>query len=89
VTPGLKEVQSQMKINEILLESKLAEEFNMTLTEMSLTFVYHQWFVTSTVVGATSVEQLKENLAAFKKIIPNEIIQKIDFIHLSCMNPAP
>ena len=68
---------------------KLAEEFNMTLTEMSLTFVYHQWFVTSTVVGATSVEQLKENLAAFKKIIPNEIIQKIDFIHLSCMNPAP
>ena len=68
---------------------KLSEEFNITPTEMALSFVYHQWFVTSTVVGATSVNQLKQNLKAFKIKLPSELIEKIEIIHLNCMNPAP
>jgi len=68
---------------------KLAEEFNLSLTEMALSFVNHQWFVTSTIVGATSLNQLKENLKAFEKKISFELINRIELIHLNCMNPAP
>jgi aryl-alcohol dehydrogenase-like predicted oxidoreductase len=61
----------------------------MTLTEMALAFVYHQWFVTSTIIGATSVDQLKENIEAFKRRLPQELLDDIERIHLTHMNPAP
>ena len=56
---------------------------------MALSFVYHQWFVTSTVVGATSINQLKKNLEAFQIKLPSELIERIEMTHLNCMNPAP
>ena len=68
---------------------EIAEKFNITPTEMALSFVYHQWFVTSTVVGATSINQLKQNLEAFQIKLSSELIEEIELTHLSCMNPAP
>ena len=68
---------------------KLAKEFNLSLTQMALSFVFSQWFVTSTIVGATSMNQLKENLSAYKIGLPDDILEKIDSVHLKTMNPAP
>ena len=68
---------------------KLAQEFNLSLTQMALSFVFSQWFVTSTIVGATSMNQLKENLSAYKIGLPDDILEKIDSVHLKTMNPAP
>lgn len=68
---------------------KLAQEFNLSLTQMALNFVFSQWFVTSTIVGATSMNQLKENLSAYKIGLPDDILEKIDSVHLKTMNPAP
>ena len=56
---------------------------------LALSFVYHQWFVTSTVIGATTLEQLKENIRSYKLKLDNETLSMIDNIHLTCMNPAP
>jgi aryl-alcohol dehydrogenase-like predicted oxidoreductase len=67
----------------------LALKHDMTLTEMALAFVYHQWFVTSTIIGATSVDQLKENIEAYKRKLPQELLDDIERIHLTHMNPAP
>lgn len=67
----------------------LAQEFNLSLTQMALSFVFSQWFVTSTIVGATSMNQLKENLSAYKIGLPDDILEKIDSVHLKTMNPAP
>jgi aryl-alcohol dehydrogenase-like predicted oxidoreductase len=61
----------------------------MTLTEMALAFAYHQWFVTSTIIGATSLDQLKENIKAYKIILSKELLDEIEIIHLTHMNPAP
>ena len=56
---------------------------------MALSFVYHQWFITSTIVGATSINQLKQNLEAFDIRLPSELMERIEITHLNFMNPAP
>lgn len=67
----------------------LARKNQLTLTEMSLAFVYSQWFVTSTIIGATSMGQLKENIDAYKLKLPQNLLNEIEEIHLTVMNPAP
>jgi aryl-alcohol dehydrogenase-like predicted oxidoreductase len=54
-----------------------------------LSFVYHRWFVTSTIIGATSMTQLRENIAAWQKPLSAELMAEIEQIHLRYMNPAP
>ncbi len=67
----------------------LASKHSMTLTEMALAFVFSQWFVTSTIIGATSLNQLKENIEAYSALLSEELLDEIEMIHLTHMNPAP
>ena len=67
----------------------LAKSNNLKPSQMALSFVFSIWFVTSTIVGATSMNQLKENLSAYKIGLPDDILEKIDSVHLKTMNPAP
>lgn len=69
--------------------SKLAREHGMTPTQMALAFVYHRWFVTSTIIGATNMIQLSENIDAFQTKLTPEVLQEIEKLHLTMMNPAP
>ena len=67
----------------------LAREHGLTPTQLALSFVFHRWFVTSTIIGATSMQQLKENIGAWDVVLSPEVMQKIEAIHLTMMNPAP
>lgn len=67
----------------------LASKFDLTLTSMALAFAYHQWFVTSTIIGATTISQLIENIKAYKIKLTQELLDEIEIIHLTHMNPAP
>lgn len=67
----------------------LAREHGMTPAQMALSFVMHRWFVTSTLIGATRLEQLSENLGAWERPLPDELLRKIEALHLRYMNPAP
>jgi aryl-alcohol dehydrogenase-like predicted oxidoreductase len=49
----------------------------------------HRWFVTSTIVGATNLNQLKENINTWNINLSEEILQEIDKLHLTMTNPAP
>lgn len=69
--------------------TKLARDNGMTPTQMALAFVYHRWFVSSTIIGATSMTQLKENIAAWQCTLSPDIINAIENLHLTYMNPAP
>jgi len=71
------------------LYKKLAEANQLTLSQMAIAFVKQQKFVTSTIVGATSLEQLKENIAAFDVTLSKEINLEIDSIQELIPNPAP
>ncbi len=69
--------------------AELARKHGMTPAQLALSFVYRRWFVSSTIIGATSMAQLEENLSAWDKPLSAEIIAEIEAIHLRYMNPAP
>lgn len=68
---------------------KLAESNGLTLSQMALAFVNQQQFVTSTIIGATSLEQLKDNIASFDLVLSNELLLEIEKIQELQPNPAP
>ncbi|WP_445660452.1 NADP(H)-dependent aldo-keto reductase [Acinetobacter sp. F16] len=69
--------------------AQLAERHGLTLTQLSLAFIKQQFFVTSTIIGATNLDQLKENIQAFKIDLSAEVLQGIEDIHRQQPNPAP
>ena len=71
------------------LYQELAKENRLTLTQMALAFVNKQDFVTSTIIGATTMEQLQENITAFETVLSQEVINEINKIQELIPNPAP
>lgn len=67
----------------------LAEEHGFSLTQMSLAFVNSRAFVTSNIIGATTMEQLKENIDSINVDLSDEILKGIEAIHNETPNPAP
>jgi aryl-alcohol dehydrogenase-like predicted oxidoreductase len=68
---------------------KLADQLGLSLTHLSLAFVNQRPFVTSNIIGATSLDQLKENIASIEISLSEEILKSIDRIQQICPNPAP
>ena len=71
------------------LYQEVARKNGLTLTEMALAFVTQQAFVTSTIIGATTMEQLKENIATIDVVLSDEIIAEINAIQAIIPDPAP
>lgn len=69
--------------------AELARANDLTPTQLALSFVYHRWFVSSTIIGATSMTQLKQNIDAYQVQLSDAVLSEIEQIHLVMMNPAP
>ncbi len=67
---------------------QLAEDHGLSLTALALAFVKSRSFVTSNIIGATNLEQLKENIDAYQYTLSEEVLQEIDKIHNQIPNPA-
>ena len=67
---------------------KIAEDHNMTLAQMSLAFVTDRPFMTSNIIGATNLKQLKENIESAKITLSDEVLKSIDDVHAEIPNPA-
>ncbi len=67
----------------------LARENGMSLATMALAFINQQPFVTSNIVGATTMEQLKENIDSINVTLSDEVMAGINAIHELIPNPAP
>jgi aryl-alcohol dehydrogenase-like predicted oxidoreductase len=59
------------------------------LTHISLAFVNSRPFVTSNIIGASKLEQLKENIGSINVNLSKEILDEIEKIHSLIPNPAP
>lgn len=59
----------------------IAAKYGLAPTQMALKFVDKQNFVTSTIIGATTMDQLKSNIAAFEINIPDEAIKDINKVY--------
>lgn len=67
----------------------IADKHEITLAQMSLAFVCQQPFVTSNLIGATTMEQLAENIAAVDLQLSKELLKEIEAVHNQYPDPAP
>ena len=59
----------------------IAEKYGLDVCQMALKFVDKQNFVTSTIIGATSMEQLKSNIDAFDIDLSDDVMADIDAVY--------
>ncbi len=67
----------------------LARRHGLTPAQMALAFVASRWFAASTIIGATTLAQLEENIAGCRLTLPEEVLKEIEALHLRYTNPAP
>ena len=67
----------------------IADKYNLSLTHLALAFVNTRPFVTSNIIGATTMEQLKENIDSVNIEITETMLEDINQVHSSQPNPAP
>ena len=68
---------------------KIADKHELSLAQMSLAFINDQKFVTSNIIGATTMEQLKENIDSINVKLSPQILHEIEKVHEITPNPAP
>ncbi len=68
---------------------KVAKKHKISLAQLSLAFVNQQSFVTSNIIGATTMKQLEENIGSANIKLSAEIIDEINSVHKNNSNPAP
>ncbi len=68
---------------------KLAKENNITMVQLAQSFVNSRPFVTSNIIGATTMDQLKENIGSIEVELSQDTLDKINLIHKNNPNPAP
>ena len=83
--PRYRTVNSEKAIEEYW---NLAKKFNLDLAQMSIKFCEIQPFVTSVIIGATTMEQLKTNIDSVDIKLDKEIIKKIGEIQKKYTNPC-
>ncbi len=67
---------------------KLAKDYNILPSHLANAFVINRPFVASSIMGATSLDQIKENIKSLDIILDKEILKNIEEIHLSDPNPC-
>jgi len=67
----------------------LAESHGLTLTQLALAFCRSRPFIGATIIGATTMAQLKENIDAFDTTLSEDVLKGIEEIHLRQPNPCP
>ena len=68
---------------------QLAKDFNLTMVQLAQSFVNSRPFVTSNIIGATTMDQLKENVESINIEFTDEMMEKVNEIHNNNPNPSP
>ncbi len=87
--PQFSRYNSAQSIEATRLYNEIAIRNGLTLTQMALAFVTQQAFVSSNIIGATTMEQLQENIATIEVVLSDEIIAEINAVQAIIPDPAP
>lgn len=69
--------------------AKIAADADLDMAQMALAFVNSRPFVTSNIIGATSIEQLQSNIDSASLTLSNELLEAIEKVHNQYPNPSP
>lgn len=87
--PSYKRYSSETAVKATHKYYELAQEHHISLAQMALAYVNSRSFLTSNIIGATSMKQLKENIGSIDITLTPEIMEGIEKIHNEHPNPAP
>ena len=68
---------------------RLAQDFNLTMVQLAQSFVNSRPFVTSNIIGATTMDQLRENVESINIEFTDEMTDRVNEIHNNNPNPSP
>lgn len=68
---------------------EVAQKHGLDMAQMALAYLKTKTFMTSVIIGATKMEQLKSNIAAFDLDLSEDVLKDIEAVHQSNPNPAP
>jgi len=68
---------------------KISEKYKLDISQMSIKFCETQEFVTSVIIGATTMEQLKTNIESVKVNLDNDVLKEINEVQKKYPNPCP
>lgn len=67
----------------------LAQQYGLDPAQMALAYVNSRPFLTANIIGATSMEQLRSNIASAELVLSDEVLKGIEAIHDAHPNPCP
>jgi len=67
----------------------ISNEFNLNFAQMAIKFCEIQKFLTSVIIGATTMEQLKIDIESVSVNLTDEILKKINNVQIKYPNPCP
>ncbi len=68
---------------------KISQKYDLDMSQMSIKFCELQDFMTSVIIGATTMEQLKTNVESVKVNLDSEVIKEINNVQKKYPNPCP
>ena len=69
--------------------AKIAADAGLDMAQIALAFVNSRSFVTSNIIGATTIEQLKSNIDSIHLTLSSEVLEAIEAVHTQHPNPSP
>ena len=87
--PQYKRYSGEVAVAATKAYKEVAVKHELSMTQMALAFVNQQPFVTSNIIGATKMEQLKENIGSIDLELSEEVLEDIEKVHEKYPNPAP
>lgn len=69
--------------------AKIADDAGIDMAQMALAFVNSRSFVTSNIIGATSLEQLQSNIDSAKLTLSTDVLEALEAVHTQHPNPSP
>jgi aryl-alcohol dehydrogenase-like predicted oxidoreductase len=68
---------------------QIAQQHDLDPAQMALAYVNSRPFLTSTIIGATTMAQLKTNIASIDVELDETVLEAIEAVHQQYPNPAP
>lgn len=87
--PQMARYNSKEVNNAVIKYAEIAKKHNLSFTKMALAYVNQQPFLTSNIIGATNLVQLKENIESVDIVLSKDVLKDIESVFVSQPNPAP
>jgi len=86
---GFKRYRNDQAVKITAKYVQLALDHGLQPTQMALAFILTRPFLTSVIIGASSVAQLESNIASLQLTLSDQILGQIEALHTEQPNPSP